>query len=412
MTSGRPLPLLAGRILAFVGIFVLAMSLRTAVAALSPIYAHIDASLKGGAIGLGVLGMLPPLCFAVFGLSAPRLVRRFGLEPLVIGSALVMTAGHVLRSLGGSFTTLIIGSILCFAAMGIGNVVLPPLVKRYFPDRIGLMTSIYATVMGFSTFVPPLIAVPIADAVSWQLSLAMWSIVSFVAVIPWTLLVVRQRRDRKRDGATTDDEPRERRGVAVTRSRTAWAIMTVFASSAVLAYTTFAWLPAMLTDIAGSTPAAAGALLGLFGMVGVPSAFLVPVIAMRVKDPAVLVYTGVGFILIGYLGLLVMPRTATWLWVVILGVGPLLFPLALALINLRTVAQSTTVALSGFVQGAGYTLAAIAPVIVGVVHAASGNWTIPMVFLIATALPGIWAARVLTRGAIVDDELRESQTAA
>ena len=63
-----------------------------------------------------------------------------------------------------------------FAAVGVGNVLLPPLVKKYFPDRIGLMTTIYSTTMAVASFGPPLVAVPIADAAGWRLSLGLWAV--------------------------------------------------------------------------------------------------------------------------------------------------------------------------------------------------------------------------------------------
>ena len=67
------------------------------------------------------------------------------------------------------------------------------------------------------------------------------------------------------------------------------------------------------------------------------------------------------------------------------GLGPLLFPLSLVLINVRTRTHEGAVALSGFVQGVGYTLGALGPLVVGVLHQVTGQWTLALVVLLATA---------------------------
>ena len=157
-------PLWHGRTLALLGILLVAANLRTAVAALSPIFAEIRVDFAISSIAVGVLGMLPPVCFAVFGIVAPAFTRRASLETRHGHRARgdPRSATWCARS-SGSFVVLAIGSAITFAGMGVGNVLLPPLVKRYFPDRIGLVTSLYATVISISTLLPPLIAVPVAD---------------------------------------------------------------------------------------------------------------------------------------------------------------------------------------------------------------------------------------------------------
>ena len=84
-------------------------------------------------------------------------------------------------------------------------------------------------------------------------------------------------------------------------------------------------------------------------------------IAARYGRVRLLVVRGVVALVVGYLGLLLVPTMATWLWVALAGIGPLLFPLALVLINLRTRTHSGAVAISAFVQSAGYLIVAIGP---------------------------------------------------
>ncbi|ROR82251.1 MFS transporter, CP family, cyanate transporter [Plantibacter flavus] len=402
-----PRPLWRGRALALVGIVLVAANLRTAVTSLSPIFAEIDGDIGVGSVGLGLLGMLPPLCFALFGVFTPRLVRRLHLEPVLLIALGSIVAGHLMRSLAPDFAVLAIGSALCFAGIGIGNVVLPPLVKKYFPDRVGLVTSLYATVLSVSTFIPPLIAVPVADAAGWQVSLGVWSIVAMLAVLPWIALIVRERRDA-RAAAATDPEieevPRAGR-VLVHRSPIAWAIAAVFATSSLNAYAMFTWLPTIVGDVAGVTPAQGGLLLSLFSAMGVPASLIVPMLVARLRNVAVLVYVASACFVLGYLGLLLWPATLTWLWVLLAGLGPLLFPLALVLINLRTATHEGAVALSGFVQSVGYTLGALGPLVVSLLHAVTGSWTVPLLLLLATGALCAIAGRITGRPTTIEADL-------
>ena len=146
-----------------------------AVAALSPILAEVNADLHVPTWVVGLIGAAPPICFAVFGIVTPTLERRFGLERLAAASMLVAAAAMIVRALAGDGAVLLIGTVVLFAAVGVGNVVLPPLIKAYFPDRTGMMTALYSSLLAIAAFVPPLVAVPVADAAGWRVSLGLWA---------------------------------------------------------------------------------------------------------------------------------------------------------------------------------------------------------------------------------------------
>lgn len=397
----------AGRSLALLGILLVAANLRTAVAALSPIVTAISVDVPLGALAIGVLGMLPPLCFAAFGIFAPVFTRRVGLERVVVLSLVAILTGHLLRGGAGSLLWLILGSIVTFAGLGVGNVLLPPLVKKYFPDRVGLVTSLYVTVLSLSALVPPLVAVPVADVAGWRVSLGMWMLPALLALVPWVTMLVRHRISDTAPPAVQEAEPILLARIA--RSSIAWAIAMVFGTSSLNAYAMFAWLPLMLTQTAGITAGQAGSLLSLYAGVGLPCALLIPWLAVRMKNLSLLIYVGMFAFIAGDLGLLLVPGTLTVLWVFLAGLGPLYFPLALVLINLRTRTHEGSVALSGFVQSVGYTLGALGPLVVGVLHQVTGGWTWPLGFLIATALAVGFAARVIARPHLLEDDLGRSR---
>ncbi|MGN6128661.1 MAG: CynX/NimT family MFS transporter [Humibacter sp.] len=396
-------PLWAGRTLALLGILLVAANLRAAVTALSPIFDEITHDVPFGAAGIGLLGALPPISFAVFGLVAPLFTRRASLEVVVVIALIALVVGDLVRGLSTSYWMLVVGSIVTFAGMAVGNVLLPPLVKRYFPDRIGLMTALYATVLSVSTLIPPLIAVPVADSAGWRYSVGMWAVLAVIALLPWLGILIRRPDSRHVDAEV--EEPGKAAMGRVWHSPMSWAMAVMFGTSSLNAYAMFAWMPQLLHDTAGSTPAQAGDLLSLYAGMGIPAGLLIPVLAARMRNVGLLVYLGVAFFVVGYIGLLVWPSQATWVWVTMAGLGPLLFPLCLVLINLRTRTHEGAVALSGFTQGLGYVLGAIGPIVVGSLHDVTGGWTWPIVFLLITAVAAAFAGAVIARPGMLEDHM-------
>ncbi|GAB2849333.1 CynX/NimT family MFS transporter [Microbacterium insulae] len=400
MTRPAARPLWRGRALAFIGIVLFAFSLRTAVASLSPVLGFIGADFAVSPAVVGLIGTAPPVCYAVFGILTPRLERRFGLERLAVAAMVVAVLALTWRGLAVDALTLLLSTALIFAAVGVGNILLPPLVKKYFPDRIGLMTTIYSTSMAVATFTPPLVAVPVADAAGWRLSLGLWAVFALVAMIPWVALLVRRRSDSDADIEAASPRAFGR----MWRLPLAWALVVGFTVSGVLAYTSFAWLPTLLHDEAGVSPAAAGALLSLFAVMGLPCSLLVPVLVVRFHATRALFGVAVVAGLTGVAGLLLAPAFAPWLWVVLLGTAPLLFPLTLVLLGLRTRSHETAVALSAFVQSVGYAIVALFPVGIGLVHGWTDSWTIPLLILAAVISAAIPAGVVAARRHTVEDD--------
>lgn len=397
-----------GRTLAFVGIVLVALSLRTAVSAISPILGQISRDIPLSALIVSLLGAVPPVAFAVSGLLAPLISRRVGLDRTLLLSIGVMVVGHLGRALAPSAGALLAATIVTLIGVGVANVLLPPVVKRYFADRIGTVSAIYITVMSFGSAVPALLAVPITDAAGWRISLGVWFVVAATAAFPWIGMLRRERRARLPD-APADDElaPPERALLGLMpRSIIAWAMSGSFGAAAFVSYATFAWLPSILVDTAGVSRATAGSLLALWAIMGIPNGILAPMLAARLANLRPVLVAAVILTVVGYGGLLFAPSAAPLLWTVLAGLSTLLFPLGLALINLRTRTHEGAVALSGFVQGIAYGIGALGPIVVGLVHDATGGWGVALVVAIVVGLslqaPAVF---VLARRRFVEDEL-------
>ena len=407
MTEASPRPLWRGRALAFVGIVLVAFSLRSAVAALSPILAEVNADLHVPTWVIGLIGAAPPICFAVFGIVTPMLERRFGLERLAAASMLVAAAAMIVRALAGDGAVLLAGTVVLFAAVGVGNVVLPPLIKAYFPDRTGTMTALYSSLLAIAAFVPPLVAVPVADAAGWRFSLGLWAAFAVAAIVPWVAMLVRERRSTPlpTTGAIDIvDEPTPRVLGRLPRIPLAWALALTFAISSASVYACFAWLPVVLVDMAGVDHAAAGALLSLFGAMGLPWSIIVPMAVTRWNRVGVVYGVALVAGVAGVLGMVLAPTAATVLWVILLGTPQGLFPAVLVMIQRRSRTHEGAVALSSFSQSIGYAVAALFPLGFAVLHEATGDWRGALVSLGILFLFTIPTGIIVTRTRTIEDE--------
>lgn len=422
-------PLWEGRALALVGIVLVAFSLRSAVASLSPVIDHVAEDFPVSSVVVGLIGAAPPVCFAIFGLLTPLFERRFGLERTAVAAIALIAAGMLLRGFAVDSTTLLVATALVFAGVGSGNVLLPPLVKKYFPDRIGVMMTAYSTTLAVSTFLPPLVAVPVADSLGWRVSLGMWGLFAAIALVPWVALLLRDRaagpaRPEQAEVRIdpTDGEHDLTDAVAVAtgpiatapanprtfgrlwRLPLAWALALVFGTSSTMAYVSFAWLPTLLVDIGGVTPATAGLLLSLFALAGLPCSLIVPILVVRFQATRPLFFVAVIGGLIGLAGLLFAPTIALPLWVGIFGLTAIMFPLSLVLLSIRARTPESAVALSGFVQSIGYAIAAVFPLLVGLLHDMTDAWTIPLLVVAAVLVVSIPAGIVAGRRRTVEEE--------
>ncbi|MFV4913082.1 MFS transporter [Microbacterium lacticum] len=422
MADPRPLSLWRGRLLAFTGIVLVAFSLRSAVASLSPILAEIEADFAVPSWILGLIGAAPPVCFAVFGIVTPALERRFGLERLAVAAMVVATGAMVARALASDALALLLGTAVLFAAIGVGNVVLPPLIKKYFPDRVGTMTGLYSSLLAVAAFVPPLVAVPVADAAGWRFSLGVWAVFALAAIVPWVAQLVVDARERAAGraaaargldgngagdavGADVEiDEPTPRVLGRLPRIPLAWALAVTFAISSASVYACFAWLPVVLVEMAGVSHAAAGALLSLFGAMGLPWSILVPMAVTRWNRVGVVYVVALVAGVAGVLGMVLAPTAATVLWVVLLGTPQGLFPAVLVMIQRRSRTHEGAVALSSFSQSIGYAIAAIFPLAFAVLHETTGGWQAPLVLLGVLFLFAIPAGYVVTHTRTIEEE--------
>ena len=162
------------------------------------------------------------------------------------------------------------------------------------------------------------------------------------------------------------------------RSPLAWVITVFFGLQSLFAYTVMGWLPAILSD-SGVDRNTAGLLLAVSMLLSVPVSLIVPPIAARQASQVGMVLLLGVLSFAGILGLLVAPTFAPALWVVLIGLGMGMFPLALLIVSLRTRSTSDTARLSAMSQSLGYLIAATGPFVFGVLRDVTGTWSVALV---------------------------------
>ncbi|NJC35620.1 CP family cyanate transporter-like MFS transporter [Xanthomonas arboricola] len=400
IAAASPSARLRGRGLVLAAILLSAFNLRTAVTSLTPLLERIADEYAFGAPTMGALGMLPTAAFALTGVATPALLRRYGLLRTALLSMALATLGLVLRPLLPQTTGLFIGSLVALAGMGMGNVVLPPLVKRYFGDRVGGVSTLYITVLQVGTLLPALLAVPVADALGWRSSMVVWVLPALLALVAWAMVHTNHRRLRATGPAPVTPTPEAEGRVA--RTALGWSMAVTFGMTSLVTYSMFTWLPTLLRE-AGASPAFGGTMVALFAALGMVGALTMPALAVRMRNPFPIVLLCAACHLFAFAGLWWAPLAAPILWVTLLGLGPSTFPLALVLVNQRSRTAAGSAALSGFSQGMGYAMSCLGPFLFGWLHAHHGGWTSPFVFLVICILLQLAAAWVACRPQLLED---------
>lgn len=387
----------AERVLVVVGIVVLAFNLRPAAVSVGPVLDEITTGLRMSPTTAGVLTTLPVLAFAGFGAVAPWLARVTGLHRVTLISLLAVVGGLGLRSRIDNVPVFLLLSLLALAGMATANVLLPSLVKLHFPDRVGLLTSVYTTSLAVGLTLASVLTVPLSDAFgSWRWGLFAWAVTAAVAALPWFGLL--------RHDTAPESESRSISLAAVARTRLGWGMALFFGFQSLQAYSVFGWFAQVYRD-AGFSAGTAGLLLGAITAMSIPLSFWLPAWAARMENQTRLIVGLIACYPVGYVGLIVAPVAGAWLWAVLVGVAASVFPVVLTLIGLRARTSEGTAALSGFTQSVGYLVAALGPFGMGFLYDLTGGWNVPLTALIVLVVPQLIAALTVARPSYIEDAI-------
>ncbi|WP_336781610.1 MFS transporter [Paenibacillus illinoisensis] len=375
------------------GIIVIAANLRTPLTSVGPLVSLIRDDVQISNTLAGLITTLPLLAFALLSPLVPKLARKYGVERIILIALIFLTVGIVIRSLSGA-ANLYIGTAILGLAIAVCNVLLPSIIKRDFPNKMGSMTGLYSISMSLSGAIASGISVPLAvnAGLKWQGALGIWGILSFVSILCW----LPQLKNQTRQTATTSQH-RYSKDVNVWRSPLAWQVTLFMGIQSMVFYVLIAWLPEILKQ-QGIDSNQSGWYLSIMQLAMLPFTFVVPVIAGRMSSQRLLVVITTTLLLTGTLGLLYGSSDIILLWIIILGIGGgFAFSLSMMFFGLRTENAHQAAELSGMAQSIGYLLAAVGPALIGYLHDATNSWKLPLIILLGASvllfLVGIGAAR-------------------
>ncbi|QDS36137.1 CynX/NimT family MFS transporter [Brevibacillus brevis] len=375
------------------GIIFIAVNLRAPLTSVGPLVGLIRDDVHISNTLAGMITTLPLLAFALFSPIVPKLGRKFGVEVMILISIILLTFGVILRSVSG-ITTLYIGTAVLGLAISVSNVLLPSLIKREFPGRIGLMTGVYSVSMNLLGAIASGISVPIAVGlgVGWQGALSIWGILSLASVLFW----LPQMKRRNRETATVQNQSAGS-SVNLWRSALAWQVTLFMGLQSMIFYVLITWLPEILKQ-QGTSSDQSGWLLSMMQVALLPFTFVVPIIAGRMSSQRSLVTITTILLLSGTLGLLYGSAKFIVWWIIMIGIGGgFAFSLSMMFFGLRTENAQQAAELSGMAQSVGYLLAAIGPTLFGYLHDVTDSWTVPLLLLVCASILlfvfGLGAAR-------------------
>ena len=374
-------------LLAAIGL--IALNMRGPFVAVAPVVGLMQQELGFSPVELGFLTGIPVLCFALAAPLASLAGRKLGAEVAITLTLLGVMLGVVVRSSGGG-AVVMLGTVILGVAITVGNIVVPLIIRRDFaPARQGTAMGIYTAALNVGSFVTSMVTAPLAELLGWRLALAACGLFTVAAAVVWVLAFGRRAFCPESvpgpDPARTGARPASR---WITAGLTAG-----FAGQAFSYYGITAWLPTLLADELGMTPAAAGAGSSLFQILAIAGGLGVPFAARFASTTSVGLTLGLLWLTVP-VGLLLAPEL-WWLWSSFGGIaqGGGITLIFIAIIRLAR-DQASAGRMSAVVQGIGYSFGALAPTLLGYVNGVSGSWTGPLlmvlgsvaVFILGTAL--------------------------
>jgi len=393
-------------------------NLRTAITSLPPLFPDLQTQLHLSTATLSLLAATPVICFGVVSAFAAWLKRRYGEELILLVALVLLTAGLLLRGVAPE-VMLFPGTVLAASSIAVLNVLLSSLAKR--PERAGLLIGIYLTMLSLGAILSSLLSVPLYrhSGGSVRLALGVWAIPAALAALLW----LPQLRYRAAGPVLAGTAPAVSGepgpvaspvGVKVYRYALTWEVTAFMGLQSLLYYAALSWLPTIFQD-RGAPAVTAGNLLALMGVGNLATSLVVPVLAHRSPSQRALVVPSLIGTATGLAGCLWAPLGSAPVWVLILGVSQgSCLGLAIFFMMARAPDAGVAASLSAFSQSVGYLVASIGPLMVGLLHSATGSWNIPVALLIVLCAvelaTGLLAGRPLVLPAVTPPPAREAHS--
>lgn len=378
------------------GLVLVAANLRAAISSVPEVIVEIRAELGWNDIALGALTTIPVLCMGIFALAVPAVSNRFGRGRTVAIALGILVFALLMRLLGAVPGVLYVSAFLAGVGIALAAGLVPGIVREQVPGAVGRATGIWSAVLMLGAGIGGALTVPIAIwAHSWTIALAFWAIPALIALIGWIVI------ERPTGGHEQAPSSTVRLSALPWRNKTAWALTMFLALNSVIFYSTVAWLAASY-DERGWDQAAGGGLFGLFTVAMVVAAFVLPPLADRTRFRRsmysfVVVISSAALLLIG-----LAPGFLPALVLIVGGIGlGGTFALGLVLLSEYCADAAGAARLTAMAFFVSYALAALGPLLTGVILQVWDSWPLVFGFLAAVGLCQLLTVLPLKRGLLI-----------
>lgn len=370
-------------ILIILGVIFLSLILRTPITSVGAILGPLKSILDINNTVAGFITTIPLIAFAIFSPMVAKISNKAGLEKTLLLAAIIISIGLALRFHINTYvffiTTFIIG-----VGITIGNVLLPGLVKKYYPEKIGLMTGFYAVVMNVGAAIAAGISYPIlsssigGEKLSIALAVNGWIIIAVINIIIYA------RMSKNSNVSEVKDNHEKVHGYF--KYTKMWTIMLSMGLQSALFYCSVSWFAEIMIS-KDFSPETAGLLLSISQFAQFPSTFIVPIIADKLNNKIIIpVVITVGY-LISLVGMLYTSGNFVLMltFIIIFALaGGGSFSYVMYLFSVKSRNENEAADISGLAQSGGYLLAAIFPPLLGYIRDIS-DWNKALYVLILTA---------------------------
>ena len=359
-----------------VALFLAALTLRPQLVGVGPLLPSIQTDLGISHAFAGLLATIPVLCMGLFAPPAPYVSGRAGSRLAIAGAVTAVGVFGIARALVPGAAGVVLLTIPIGIGMGLAGAMLPVAVKERFADRPGFATGVYTVGMTLGAAIAAATAVPLADLGNgWRTPLIIFGVVSTGLAAGWLLLTRAGPAHVRLDS----------RPLRLPFSNPlAWRLVAAFFFMSSIFYGLNSWLPDIYVE-RGWSESDAGALLAVLNTISIPCGFAAAWAADHWGERRTWLAGAASLELAALGGILAVP-SAGWLWAVVLGIaiGPL-FPLTMTLPLDAAERPAEVAALAGMMLGVGYTLAALSPLLLGVLRDQTGSFTAVLWALTAAA---------------------------
>nr|WP_315041944.1 MFS transporter [uncultured Moraxella sp.] len=368
-------------IMIIIAIILLAINMRSPIIGFGAVAHLVQADLDLSTKTIGMIGAIPMIAFATSSFIAPKISQKIGLETTLFIASVLLALGIFGRVWQLHFVGLLMGTVLLSLAISLGNVLVPAVIKKYFPNKISLVTGMYSLTLSVMAGVSAGIAMTLVGFKNWQFALGSWGVVSVLASFVWLFIVLNTQKNQQNFVKITETIAKNQNKISVWQMPMAWFISIFMGVQSLLYYTLASFLPSLLID-KGLSEQQAGNVGMYFQLMAFPSIVLLTKWVGRGGSLRLMAVLASVVNLLGVVGFGFLSNQLAWLWSVSAGFGcGIIFTLCLMLFTIKANNSEQTAELSGMAQSVGYSIAIFGPLLTGWLKDMSGGWMLPMMLL-------------------------------